>query len=96
MANLWHAECIPCGWVETYTEEDSAIRAAEDHASSEHPHVTSKERTSKYMGHVQMRDTSAAPLSILPVADEPERQGRVAILPKKPCSKVQAVPKKTE
>lgn len=85
MANLWHAECIPCGWLETHDEEEAAIAAAESHIEANHLRVPKDKRTKQHMGHVQMRDTRGIPPPILPVAGEIEApaisEGKAAELP---------------
>lgn len=75
MADAYHAECIPCGWVETYALEDDAIAAVESHVALNHATTPPFERLQKKIGHVQMRTVepiaSTPPaVEILPPAEE--------------------------
>lgn len=71
MVDLWHAECVPCGWLELCDTQDEAIEAAEEHVYAHHARVPSKERAERKMGHVQNRTVGVIPRAILPVAGEP-------------------------
>lgn len=55
MRDYWFAECIPCRWETKHDDQDSAIRAAEDHVSDFHRGVPPEVRGREFMGHVQNR-----------------------------------------
>ena len=59
MADFWFAECNPCKWEEKHTDEDAAIRAAEDHVFALHRSVPNLVRAEQRMGHVQNRTENA-------------------------------------
>lgn len=64
----YHAECVPCGWLEVHEIEQDAIDAVEKHIALYHPLVRSFERLQKTIGHVQMR-TVMTPAPPPPVAE---------------------------
>jgi hypothetical protein len=59
MADYWYAECIPCAWSTQHTDQDAAIKAAEDHVFSTHRDVPSTVRGTLFMGHVINRTENA-------------------------------------
>lgn len=67
MRDYWFAECIPCRWETKHDDQDSAIRAAEDHVSDFHRGVPSEVRGREFMGHVQNRTETSPPMAELRV-----------------------------
>jgi hypothetical protein len=78
MADKWHAECIPCGWLELHDDQRGAIRAAEDHVYSAHRDTPAEVRGEKKIGHVQNRTVNdpgelndqGNGLPVLPITDD--------------------------
>lgn len=59
LVDKWHAECLPCKWLELYDEQQDAIDAVEEHVHALHWKVPPEERGRLYMGHVQCRTVGA-------------------------------------
>lgn len=65
--DYWFAECLPCKWEARIPygfysgEQDDAIALAEEHIEKFHRGVKSHDRARLYIGHVQLRTSSALP-----------------------------------
>jgi hypothetical protein len=71
MRDWWYAECIPCGWQQRFTSQDSAIGAAEEHVFDKHRRVPNYERGEKKIGHVQNRTESVVSNERAPSLEAP-------------------------
>ncbi len=55
----WHAECLPCKWVELYDDQESAIAAVESHVRTCPLKLNNVQRGEQHAGHVQCRTIGA-------------------------------------